>query len=68
MPSFGGGGALSEFTLCPAQLRRDMVVGARQGNEGDGQDRDCVAAVRNQRVALLGAAGFAVRAGFRCMD
>lgn len=27
-----------------------------------------VAAVRNQTVALLGAAGFAVRAGFSCTD
>lgn len=42
MPSFGGGGALPEFPVCPAQLRRDMVMGARQGNKRDGQGRDCV--------------------------
>lgn len=42
MPSFGGGGALPKFSACPAQLRRNMVVGARQGNKRDGQDRHCV--------------------------
>lgn len=42
MPSFGGGGALPEFTVCPAQLGRDVVAGARQGSKRGGKDKDCV--------------------------
>jgi len=69
--SFGGSDALPKFTVSPAQLRSDMVVAARPGNERNGQDRDCMdwcGCCKESHSCLLGAAGFAVRAGFSSMD